>query len=239
MTESSSARNTSAPQPLTANPATRTGRLRKRIGDRLRHIEIDIADLTVEFARLDAEEASADTAPPRGAAGPGRSRDRPRPPRGAAAPGDGGRLERILRAQAKIGVRRVELDGQGRRWKVLVEGHPTVPLPSGLADLVKLLIEDQGPSADHKVGWKTPAELAWRLGKIAGTPVSTHAVAERVRRLRRVLARAGVNEYLVETSRRLGYRFALHRPRGGTVFQAVSRHSLKDCAPAGEATEIR
>ncbi len=63
----------------------------------------------------------------------------------------------------------------------------------------------------HLVGWKTPEHVILGLQKKLGRSMGRHALAQNVHRLRTALGLAGINPYLVQTSPRLGMRFALWR----------------------------
>lgn len=96
--------------------------------------------------------------------------------------------------------------------EVRVDGGKAFRLPPVLGDLLEILAFDGEPAADGLAGWQSLDEVALRLGKRSGHDVRRHTATQHVYRLRRELfARGGVNPFLVQTSRRLGVRFALRR----------------------------
>ena len=110
--------------------------------------------------------------------------------------------------------------------------HGPFPLPARLADALLALCEDVGGDpGDGLVDFKTPDMLVAQLGKphtwarkpsttgVAGRPgrgpkiptVSRNAVRNLVYRLREALEGQGLARELVQSDRRLGYRFRLRR----------------------------
>lgn len=107
-------------------------------------------------------------------------------------------LEISLRAD---GVAEVRIDG-GKRFS----------LPPLLADMLRILAIDNGPSTDELVGWKTLDEVAILLAKNTGGQVKKHAVTQNIYRLRKAMfAQGGANPYLIQTNRQRGVRFARRR----------------------------
>lgn len=79
-----------------------------------------------------------------------------------------------------------------------------------LVDLLVTLTEDSGsgPGNDGLVGWKSAQQLRQRLGEKRGRNLTCHAIAVSIHRLRLALLAAGLNRFLVQTNRRMGFRFA-------------------------------
>jgi hypothetical protein len=96
--------------------------------------------------------------------------------------------------------------------EVRIDGGKRFTLPPLLADMLRILALDNGPSNDDLVGWKTLDEVAILLAKNTGGQVKKHAVTQNVYRLRKAMfAQGGANPYLIQTSRRHGVRFARRR----------------------------
>ena len=100
-----------------------------------------------------------------------------------------------------------------------IEGN-LLTLPPRLSDLLLALAKDSGPSEDNLVGYKTLEEIAqWVLGPKRGWPPPNRAAREKIHHstihsihlLRKEFRAAGINPYLIQRNRRLGYRFALRR----------------------------
>ena len=130
--------------------------------------------------------------------------------------GAGGKRPRRVSTQPLPGVKHVEVrrnpDGSA---EVEIKGYATFRLTRVLADLLEALCEETGGSIDRKVGWKTISSLQKRLGQRASKTLTRTAVTSRIFRLRDALVAALGHDGLIESSRRLGYRFAkLATPRG-------------------------
>ena len=124
--------------------------------------------------------------------------------------GGGGKRPRRIGAEPLPGVTQVEIrrnptDGSA---EVEVKGYPAFRLTRVLADLLEALCEETGGSVDRKVGWKTILSLQKRLGQRACKRLTRTAVTSRIFRLRDALTDALGHDRLIESSRRLGYRFA-------------------------------
>ena len=118
----------------------------------------------------------------------------------------------ILESLAQKGIEKIRIGRRGDgSATVEIEQYPEVRLPSMLADLLEILCTDPGSSGDGLVGYKSPEEMALRLGKRADRPLKKHAVIQNVFRLRRILEQNGGNRYLVQSNNRRGYRFALKK----------------------------
>ncbi len=96
-------------------------------------------------------------------------------------------------------------DGSAELW---LGGQP-LELTAKLAQLLALLVEDTGPTADGLVGWKPCAVIASRLAERDGSAQSG-ALRQNLYRLRRALRDADENPFLVQTKPRCA-RFALQR----------------------------
>jgi hypothetical protein len=121
-------------------------------------------------------------------------------------------IRKALRSQAEAGVGKVHYETlPDGRTRVAIDGGPPMKLSPVLTSLLRALSADSGYSTDRFVGFKTPDELARMLGKALKKEVKRHAVSEAVRRLRRALITSGYSPYLVESNRRLGYRFGVRR----------------------------
>jgi DNA-binding response OmpR family regulator len=109
----------------------------------------------------------------------------------------------------------VELDSRADGSAVVrIDGKEFKFSPT-LADLLAVLCEDTGRSADDLIGWKSINEVARLLKKKTGRRFTNHVVTQNVHRLRQVLFKAGLNPDLVQTNRRYGLRFALRRSACG------------------------
>jgi hypothetical protein len=166
---------------------------------RISGAELLADSLAFEIARLEELIAQGAGAPAAGGA--------------AAAQREGRRAKDELRQLAESGVSTVEIKSRADGLAdVRVDGGKEFQLPPALADLLRVLALDCGPTDDGLVGWKTPDEVAILLGKVAGRRSSRHGVAQNVYRLRRELfERGGANPFLVQSNRRRGLRFALRR----------------------------
>ena len=130
-------------------------------------------------------------------------------PRRACLPGNGGEFLRKESERGALSLRLAPLlDGHVR---VGLNGAPEFPIPPVLGKLLSILSEDDGPSDDGIVRWKTLAEVARRLGKSA-TRRSRHAVSQHVSRLKQEFRLNGENWRLIQTRRKGLVRFALIRP---------------------------
>ena len=89
-----------------------------------------------------------------------------------------------------------------------------IPLPPFVAALLEILMADSDVAADKFVGWKSPATIQFGLNQRTKREHSKAAVKELVLRLRDLLQRHGLDRFLVESNRQLGYRFALRRTVG-------------------------
>jgi hypothetical protein len=118
-----------------------------------------------------------------------------------------------LRRMAESGVVSVKIerraDGSAH---VRIGPHVAFDLPPMLADLLEILCRDSGPGSDGVVGWKRRDEVRVHLSKSAEREIGDHALTHAIYRLRRELvARGGVNPYLLQTSSRGEMRFAVQR----------------------------
>lgn len=118
-----------------------------------------------------------------------------------------------LRRMAESGVVSVKIerraDGSAH---VRIGPHVTLDLPPMLADLMEILCRDCGPGSDGIVGWKRRDEVRVLLSKKADREITDHALTHAIYRLRRELvARGGVNPFLLQTSARGELRFAVQR----------------------------
>src|SRR5437867_1367788 len=87
-----------------------------------------------------------------------------------------------------------------------------IEIPPSLADLLIVLSDDSGNRTDKLVPWKNFPEVIQRLGKDASSRADRHAVIVRIRKLRQILLRHGLDAGLVQTSRQYGVRFAVLSP---------------------------
>jgi hypothetical protein len=88
----------------------------------------------------------------------------------------------------------------------------SIALTPRLGSLLGLLVAQDGDlpaNAGH--GWKTREELALRLGRHNGKPVTRHALENLISRLKKELRQQAGLEAFVQCDRRLGVRFALQR----------------------------
>ncbi len=137
---------------------------------------------------------------------------------GGSAGGDGagGKRTRRIGSEPLPGIKHVEIqrnpDGSA---EVEIKGYPAFHLTRVLADLLEALCEETGGSIDQKVGWKTILSLQKRLGQRACKRLTRTAVTSRIFRLRDALAAALGHDRLIESSRKLGYRFAKLSTRCG------------------------
>lgn len=120
-----------------------------------------------------------------------------------------------LQLAAQVGVSALELKPLANGAALArIDGGAEFELSPALAGLLAILAEDVGSSDDALVGWKSVIEVTERLRRRLGRSCSRHAINQLVLRLRAVLAERGaLNPFLVQTDRRFGLRFALHRRR--------------------------
>jgi hypothetical protein len=94
---------------------------------------------------------------------------------------------------------------------VSIDGRK-LAVPPALGDLVSaLVVDDGGSSPDDIIPFKPLPDLAVKLQKLKGQPVSAHALNQLIYRLRRHLEQHGFPPFLVQTNRRAGARLALRR----------------------------
>ena len=100
---------------------------------------------------------------------------------------------------------------------VKVDAHSSVKLPSTVARLMEIMVQDNGGSTDALVDWKSYAVVAREMGKNTNRHFNRHSVTQLVSRLRRLLNDGGVNPYLAQTDPQKGLRFALRRKQRGEL----------------------
>jgi len=105
----------------------------------------------------------------------------------------------IWLAQAKAGLGAVSVTPGFRDAVVAFDGL-TARLPRGLADVIAILAAEASCEIDGFPGWLDYDSLGVKLGA-SGPRLNRHAVANRLYRLRKALAAAGLNPNLVETDR--------------------------------------
>jgi hypothetical protein len=120
---------------------------------------------------------------------------------------------RLLRDIAEDGVSSLEIKPRSDGLAdVRIEKGKVFTLPPVLADLLYVLAVDSGRASDNLVGFKTLAEVTILLHKKAGKEFTRRSVTQNIFRLRNELRRrGGINPFLIQTNRRLGFRFALRR----------------------------
>lgn len=120
---------------------------------------------------------------------------------------------KLLRDMAEEGVSSLEIKPRSDGLSdVRIEQGKVFTLPPALADLLYVLALDSGRASDGLVGFKTIAEVMILLRKKSGREFTRRSVAQNIFRLRNELRlRAGANPFLIQTNRRLGFRFALRR----------------------------
>ena len=120
----------------------------------------------------------------------------------------------VLRGLARSGVGRVKVareeDGSAH---AAIGPLADVSLPPALADFLEILCADTGTSGDACVGWKPWDDIAILLGK-KPNKAGRHAVANLAYRLKALLAEHGGNPFWIQSDRRRGFRFLLHREKG-------------------------
>ncbi|MEW5854475.1 MAG: hypothetical protein AB2A00_37210 [Myxococcota bacterium] len=108
----------------------------------------------------------------------------------------------------------LEADG-AKQILVRVEARREFSLGGRPAQLLRILWEE---SQRGQGGWKDAGEIGALLPQQDGIPSSRHVISNLASRLRKDLARAGVDPALVECDQRLGYRLALRpAPRAPVV----------------------
>jgi hypothetical protein len=139
------------------------------------------------------------------------------PPISSRAPGplEAARQSRRLPRESTLGVLSVILvprsDGSAAAH---IDGRSGILLPPFVAALLEILKADGGIVNDHLAGWKSIAAIQSALKERTKQHHSKAAVKELVYRLRGLLERHGENPFLVQSNRRLGYRFAVKRGPG-------------------------
>ena len=191
------------------DPKRRLNKKLRKISKKLHRIEMALAGAADDLAYL--TEART------GLAEPGLYVPVPPPAGPGGDPSD--EADKALRAQAQRGVQAVKVKRDDTGATLRIPGHPSVHVPQALADVLEILIEDDGIGSNGKVAWKTGEDLAWRLTKRGKGAVSRRAITERIFRLRRVMRAGGLNSYFVQSDRKRGYRFALRRkgPGGAAI----------------------
>ena len=130
-------------------------------------------------------------------------------------------IKPILKPGAAAGVSEIKSVARGDGSRVVhVDGRAGVPLTGNLADLLEVLKADTGDSPDLFVSWKSLGVVVDRLKACTGRNLSGKAVRQLIYRLRNQLEYHGENRLLVQSDRRLGYRFALRRGAGSIVKEA-------------------
>lgn len=120
---------------------------------------------------------------------------------------------RLLRDIAEVGVSYLEIKPRSDGLAdVRIESGKVFTLPPVLADLLYVLAIDSGRASDDLVGFKTLSEVTILLHKKASKEFTRRSVTQNIFRLRNELRRrGGANPFLIQTNRRLGFRFALRR----------------------------
>ncbi len=126
---------------------------------------------------------------------------------------DKAQADEQLRQLAEAGAHSLEIkqraDGMA---EVRIDGGKSFTLSPLLADVLRILAIDNGPSDDDLVGWKTLDEVAILLTKDSGKQFRKHTVTQNIYRLRKAMfAQGGANPFLIQTNRQRGVRFARRR----------------------------
>ncbi len=120
-----------------------------------------------------------------------------------------------LRTLAENGTDEFELAWQSDdRALVRIGSAEPFRLSPRLGQLLLVLISGEVCDQEGLVRYKNWDEACERLAKLAGRPVTRHALHNLSCRLRKELDRHGVNRHLVQTSGRRGVRLAWRRPPG-------------------------
>lgn len=141
----------------------------------------------------------------------------PRPAKAAAgrAPRSASTAEQVRRckALARQGVRDLKTEKRTDGfYDVCVDHGAELELPPALGALLAALAVENHRGTERLVGWKTKVELAELLEKFTGRVFSPPAITQLIYRLRiELFQRGDVNPFLIQTSPRLGARFALRR----------------------------
>ncbi len=119
----------------------------------------------------------------------------------------------LLRDIAEEGVSYLEIKPRSDGLAdVRIERGKVFTLPPVLADLLYVLAIDSGRASDELVGFKTLSEVTILLHKKANKEFTRRSVTQNIFRLRNeIRRRGGANPFLIQTNRRLGFRFALRR----------------------------
>ena len=122
-------------------------------------------------------------------------------------------VDEQLRQLAEAGAHSLEIKPRADGLvEVRIDGGKRFTLPPLLADVLRILAIDDGPSDDELVGWKTLDEVAILLTKDSGKLFKRHAVTQNIFRLRKAMfAQGGANPFLIQTNRQRGVRFARRR----------------------------
>ena len=134
------------------------------------------------------------------------------------------RIEAALRTAARRGVKKVciQVVGDGSAL-ASVDGCGEFELALTLWTLLEILCEDDHPSQDGFVGFKTWDEIVTNLGQRFRKTFNRHSVQQNVSRLRGELfknaaPRGGANPFHIQTRRDTGARFLL-RSNGQLVIE--------------------
>ncbi len=95
--------------------------------------------------------------------------------------------------------------------EVRIDGQTVVLTPKPGLLLQVLLEEDAAPLPLAAAGWRTREELALLLAKLAGKPVTKHALENLISRLKKELHQQAGLGFLVQSDRRFGVRLALDK----------------------------
>ena len=99
----------------------------------------------------------------------------------------------------------------GGATEAMFDNGAKVTLPWALAELVAILSSEEGQSPDELVPWKSLDRIGELLGKRLGREFDRHAVSQLLWRLRGLFKSAGINQWLIESERKLGARLRLKR----------------------------
>lgn len=136
---------------------------------------------------------------------------------------EGPRISRQARKdQAAAGASSIKVDSRpDGSATVQIDGGPSVSLPPGPAWLLDVLKADDGAdSPDALVPWKSLPMVVEGLKAHTKKIYTKGAIRQLFYRLRREFFKHGENKFLVMSSRKHGYRFALRR---GTNIQPISK----------------
>ena len=126
--------------------------------------------------------------------------------------------ERLLHAEARVGVSLAIEPAHDGSAEVSVNGRPSFRLPPQLAALMMILAAAAERPDPERGAWRTREEIANALSQHLGRTIKPAHVPRLIYKLRNVMRKAGENVSVVDTSRRLAaWQVNAHPRRPSTL----------------------